>query len=493
MKLFHGKIMGRALLLVAAFLAVNACSRNPVTGKKELMLVSENQEKTMGLQYDPQIVASYGLYEDQKMQDFINEKGKQMGKISHRPSLEYNFRILDSPVVNAFAVPGGYVYFTRGIMAHFNNEAEFAGVLGHEIGHVTARHSAKQQTNQILGQVGLMGGLVLSKDIRNNAEQVQQALGLMFLKFGRDDESQSDQLGVEYSTKIGYDATYMANFFKTLNRISEQAGQRLPTFLSTHPDPLDRYAKVTEAAKSWQAKVGTSSLQVNRNQFLRMIDGIIYGTDPKQGFVENWNFYHPEMKFQFPVPRNWQYENTPQQFAMAPSDGKAMMALTLAQGKTLQEAAQNTTQQLQLTVRQSSNTKVNGLNAMVLVSDQVQSQQNAQGQTQQQTAARILTYLIEYNGVIFAMHGMALPADFNNYAPTFESSMQGFKSLSDPDKLNRKPERVRVKTVTRTGTVRDALLGFGVADKRLEEMAILNSMQLTDQITSGTLIKVVEY
>ena len=127
-------------IIILGGLMLSTCAVNPVTGKKELMFMSEEQEIALGQQSDPSIVAMYGLYEDETLQEFINKKGQEMAAISHRPHLKYEFKILDSPVVNAFALPGGYVYFTRGILAHFNNEAEFAGVLGHEIGHITARH-----------------------------------------------------------------------------------------------------------------------------------------------------------------------------------------------------------------------------------------------------------------------------------------------------------------------------------------------------------------
>ncbi len=142
-----------------------------------------------------------------------------MAKISHRPDLPYQFYIVDSPVVNAFAVPGGYVYFTRGILAHFNNEAEFAGVLGHEIGHITAKHAARSQKSQLLSTLALIGGAVLAPDIvGQNMEALQQGIGLLSLKYSRDHESESDELGVEYSSKIGYDANQMADFFGTLKR-----------------------------------------------------------------------------------------------------------------------------------------------------------------------------------------------------------------------------------------------------------------------------------
>ncbi|HQU61202.1 MAG TPA: M48 family metallopeptidase, partial [Saprospiraceae bacterium] len=213
------------LFLIAS---LQSCATNPVTGKSEFMLMSKNQEIALGQQSDPSIVASFGVYNNDEIQNFINEKGQEMAKVSHRPELKYEFKVLDSPVVNAFALPGGYVYFTRGILAHFNNEAEFAGVLGHEIGHITARHSAKQYSRQVLAQVGLVAGMVLSEDFRQYADVAQTGLGLLFLKYGRDAESQSDRLGVEYSTKIGYDAREMAEFFNTLKRLSDQSGGGIP-------------------------------------------------------------------------------------------------------------------------------------------------------------------------------------------------------------------------------------------------------------------------
>ena len=172
-----------AVLFISSLILISSCSRNPVTGKKEFMLMSEGQELAMGKEYDPQIVAEYGLYQNQTMQDFINDKGKQMAAISHRPNLNYDFKILDSPAVNAFAVPGGYVYFTRGIMGHFNNEAEFAGVLGHEIGHIAAKHSAKQWSKEMLANVLLIGGMIASEQFRIFADVAQQGIGLLFLKY----------------------------------------------------------------------------------------------------------------------------------------------------------------------------------------------------------------------------------------------------------------------------------------------------------------------
>ena len=480
-----------SLVLIALFLL--ECSRNPVTGKKEFMLLSEDQEKALGLESDPGIIASYGLYEDQTLQNFIQDKGRQMGRISHRPNLDYQFRILDSPVVNAFAVPGGFVYFTRGIMAHFNNEAEFAGVLGHEIGHITARHSASQYSKSVLAQVGLVAGMVAFPDFQQYAGVAQQGVGLLFLKFGRDDESQSDKLGVDYSTQIGYDAKEMADFFQTLKRLSSKGGQSIPTFLSTHPDPADRYNKVHKEARRVQANRGATNLKVNRSSYLRMIDGLVYGEDPRQGYVENNVFYHPELKFEFNIPNSWQTINSPQQVQMGPEDGRAVMIMTLAQGKTLSEAETAMLQKYQMQRISSRNTTVNGLRATITTMEPApaQQEQGQQQQQQQQQQIRVLSYLIEYNGLIYNFLGVSEVKDFNYFTNIFEGTMASFKQLNDSSKLNVKPERIKIITIAKNGTLEATLRSNGISNNRLEEFAILNGMELKDPVTKGMLLKVV--
>ncbi|TAL45757.1 MAG: peptidase M48, partial [Chitinophagaceae bacterium] len=385
------------------------CARNPVTGRKQVVLMSEEQEIAMGKEADPQIIAQFGLYEDTAIQSFINSKGKQMAAISHRPKLEHSFRVLNSEVVNAFAVPGGYVYFTRGIMAYFNSEADFAGVLGHEIGHVAYRHSVAQQRNAILAQLGIIAGIIIDPDLARFADVASTGLQLLFLKNSRDAEREADQLGVEYSSKIGYDAKQMALFFKTLERQSAGTeAAELPEFLSTHPNPADRYITVNKLAEDWKKKLNLTTPIVNRNLYLRRIEGLIYGEDPREGYRENNMFYHPVLKFQFPIPVNWNYQNTPQRVQMAPKDGKALMMLMLAQGNSLQEAANNITQQYKLTTVESRNITVNGLPAIYLLADQ-------QPQQQGQPTLRTLSYIIQYNGNIYHLIGVSTITDFNNY------------------------------------------------------------------------------
>ena len=453
--------------------------------------MSEAQELAMGKDADPQIIAQFGLYEDKALQDFITQKGKQLAAISHRPNLAYEFKIVDSDVLNAFATPGGYVYFTRGIMAHFNNEAQFAGVLGHETGHITARHSVAQQRNAMLGQLGIIAGVVINPNLARFAETASQGLGLLFLKFGRDAERQADQLGVEYSSKIGYDAKEMAGFFLTLERKGEgSAGAELPEFLSTHPNPGDRNVTVNKLAQEWKAKLNLTNAIVNRNSYLQRIEGIVYGEDPRQGFLENSVFYHPVLKFQFPTPQGWNYQNTPQQVQLAPKDGKALLMMTHAPGKTLQEAASTFVQQNNLRVLDSKQTTVNGLQAIAMIADPAPAQ-GQQQQQQQQQPIRILSYLIQYGEAIYLMLGVSSATDFNQYTPYFTNAMQGFRQVTDQSKINKKPERVRLKTVQNSTTLEQALRSYSVTDKRLQELAVLNGMQLNDRVAPGTMIKVI--
>lgn len=491
MKLLNPFAVGRYALLVMGFLIVGSCAVNPVTGKRQVMFMSESQEIALGQQSDPAVVAQFGLYNDDELQSFIKEKGQEMASISHRSHLKYEFKVVDSPVLNAFALPGGYVYFTRGILAHFNNEAQFAGVLGHEIGHITARHGASQQSKQMLYSGGLILGMVLSPELASMGELASQSLGLLFLKFGRDDETQSDQLGVEYSTKIGYDAKEMARFFGVLDRVSGGPEGRVPTFMSTHPDPADRNVKVEEYAKEWQAKTPGKNFEVNRNSYLRLIDGIVYGEDPRQGFVEDNNFYHPELKFQFPTPQGWQVQNSPQQVAMAPKDGKAMMIMNLAQGQSLEAAAQATNEQYKFNTISSRNTTVNGLQAIEMVSEMQQQQQQQQGQQQPRVQAQ--TYLILYNNLIYRFIGLSYAQDFATYQNSFLNTMRNFRSLHDSNKLNRQPERIDVQPVkVDNSTLADVFGSYGLDSKRHEEFAVLNDMQLTDRLPRGMLIKVLE-
>lgn len=467
---------------IFSILFICGCATNPVTGRKQFVLISESREIAMGKEADPQVVAFFGVYKDPALQKFITEKGLAMAKISHRPKLAYEFKIVDSPVINAFAVPGGYVYFTRGIMANFNNEAEFAGVLGHEIGHITARHSVIQHRNAMLGQLGLIAGIILVPELSQFVEPLSAGMQLAMMSFGRDAERQSDGLGVEYSSRIGYDASKMAIFFKTLEREQKASGSpKVPEFLSTHPSPEERTENVAKLATKWKNKLHLTNAKIERESYLKKIDGIILGEDPRQGFVENGVFYHPDLKFLFPIPAEWKLQNTPQQVQMAPANGEALLAFTLGAGTSLDEAASKTLQQYNLVQVESKRENINGLSSILMVADQ----------KQQQGTIRVLSAFIQFNGNIYSLMGISELSKFQNYQSSFLFIIKNFKELTDSEKLNKKPDRLSIKSVPEQMTLQEAFQNFNMPSTRFDELAILNGMQLKDQLSKGTLIKVI--
>jgi len=336
-----------------------------------------------------------------------------------------------------------------------------------------------------------MAGMIVSEEFRQFGQLGQQALGMMFLKFGRDDESQSDELGVAYSTQIGYDSHEMANFFGVLHRIQKKAGVNIPEFQSTHPDPVNRFNKVHEMSDAYQAELGATNLKIGRDSYLKMIDGMTYGEDPKGGYVKYNTFFHPVLKFHFPVPPQWRIVNTPQMVQMAAPDGKALMMMTLSQQKTLQTAAQETVEQDGLEVLESSQVNVNGFPAFAMLSKLKQNPQQAQAGQQQQQDLRILTYLIEYNGLIYKFHGLSLAADFNNFYRTFTNTMGNFDKLTDPARINVTPDVIQIAQVSTAEALGSALQRMRLSGEDMEEIAILNNMQLNDVLQPGMLIKTI--
>ncbi|NWF94438.1 MAG: M48 family metalloprotease [Syntrophaceae bacterium] len=460
-----------------------SCAVNPVTGKQELMLLSEADEIQLGRQTDSQVVQEYGIYEDPKLTAYLNDICQRLGKVSHRPNLTYHFKLLDVSVVNAFAVPGGYVYLTRGILASLNSEAELAGVLGHEIGHIAARHSAKQYSKAQLAQIGLGVGMIFTEKAPLLSELAQLGVGMLFLRFSRDNEREADDLGVEYSIKAGYDASQLASFFETLERMnpgSDRTG--LPAWFSTHPNPEDRLQAVRARAKEWGQKLGVRELKLNREPYLKTIDGLVFGEDPRQGYVLDHVFYHPGLRFQFPVPANWKLTNTPSRVQMVSEKEDAIILFSLAAGQSSGEAAKTFVSKTKASVIRSEATAVNGLSSHRLISD-IQSQSGV---------VRVISYFIQKEKYIFAFHGLSARTVFPRYENLFDRHMRQFKELSDPKRIDVKPDRIRIRSAGVSETLEKLLRSFGVPNEKLKETALLNGRKLNEVIPANTLLKIVE-
>lgn len=470
-----------SLLLLCTF--IMSCAINPVTGKREFSLISEEREIAMGREYDPQISQMYGVYDDKKLLKYVDDMGQKMVKISHRPHLKYEIKVMDSPVINAFAVPGGYVYITRGILAYLNSGAELAGVMGHEIGHITAKHSVSQQSKARLAQIGLGLGSVLVEGFGQYAGLAQQATGLLFLKFGRDDETQSDKLGVEYSSKVGYDSHHMANFFKVLDNMRGDSGNSLPSFLSTHPNPVDRIKKIGKQTDKWQKKLAGQKFVVNRNKYLNQINGIVFGPDPRQGFVEKNIFYHPQLKFQFPTPSDWKINNLPSQVQMVSADEQGVMVFKLEPMDNHKQAATKFITNSKLKVVSQKSVKIHGSNAEEVIGT-VQTKNGV---------LKLMAYFIKKGKNVYSFLGYSGSQGFATYQTVFKSTMTGFKTLTDRSIINRKPDRIRIKKVVHKSNLREALKSFGIKDDDLEEHALLNgAMALSDEVAVNMLLKVIE-
>jgi len=471
-------VLGVALIL---FLLSGSCATNPVSGGPELMLLSESDEIKLGKQTDAEVRKQYGVYQDQQLNAYLNDMCHKLAALSHRPNLPYQLEIVDASVVNAFAVPGGYVYLTRGILANLNSEAELAGVMGHELGHITARHSAQQYSRAQLAQVGvLVGGLFLGDVVSGLA---QLGAGMLFLSFSRDNERQADQLGVEYASKAGYDGKELAAFFETLERMnpgSDRSG--LPGWFSTHPSPEDRVVAVRKEAREWQEKMGMRDPKVNRDVYLRHIDGLVYGDDPRQGYVDEGTFYHPDMRFQFPVPADWKVNNTSSQVQIMNENREGGIIFSVATAPSPKEAAAKFVQANRASVLASDSVTVGGFPAHRLVC-------NVKGES---STIRVVSYFIQKDKSIFYFHGLSAPSVFDKHLNTFEKTMRGFKELSDPKKINVKPDRVRLRTTKAAGSVESAFRTMGIPKDDLDDIALLNGMQLSENLPANTLVKVIE-
>jgi len=475
----------RLLIMIGMVLVTVSCAVNPVSGRPDLMLVSNEDEIKLGRQTDTGVTEKYGLYADQQLTGHVDEMGQRMGKLSHRAELDWHFKILDASVVNAFAAPGGYIYLTRGILATLNSEAELAGIMGHEIGHVTARHSAQQISKAKMAQFGLTGlsiGLSIL-GIPGLSSLAELGVGVLFLKFSRDDEREADSLGVEYATKLGYDASQMAEFFETLKRMESKSDRSgLPSWFSTHPSPEDRENAIRIQSKQMQQKLGLKDAKIDRDKYLRAIDGMVYGDDSRQGYEKGGVYYHPAMKIQFPVPAGWAVSDTQAAVQIVSKKKDAVIIFGRAAGTTPSDAAQKYISKTGARVTKNDETHVNGFSAQWVVADV----------TNKKGTFKIMSFFIQKDKEIFGFHGLSSQRLFSQYASIFEDTMKGFKELSDPKKINIQPNRIRARFTKKTNTVENALLELGVPEHKLKELVILNGMTPGQNIPAHTLLKIIE-
>jgi predicted Zn-dependent protease len=460
--------------LAAILLA--ACATNPVTGKSELALVSESQEIAMGKQGAADVAQSIGLYRDDAVQAYVSRLGLTLAARTERPNLPWEYQVVDDPAVNAFALPGGFIFVTRGLLTHMTTEAELATVLGHESGHVAARHSVEQISRAQLAQLGLGVGSILSSGIRKYSSVAGAGLGLLFLKFSRDDETQADQLGFRYALADGYDVRQMVGVFQMLDQQEKlSGGGRLPDWQSTHPNPGNRIEATQQRLAALHEDL--SAKKVGREEFLKVIDGMVYGENPRQGFFQGPLFLHPDLKFQFQFPDGWKTQNGSDAVIGGSSAQDAMIELRGAPG-TAAAASQKFFTQQGLQAGRVSQSNIHGFPALT---------GEFSAQTDQGTVRGTAAF-IEDGGSTYEVLGYTTSDKFNSYASVFQRSIASFDRLTDPRALAVQPMRVKLERAPRTMTLEQFNSQYA-SSISADEVALINGIGRTDQLQSGQTVK----
>lgn len=467
--------MRRTLTAVLACFTL-ACATNPVTGKRELSLVSEAQEIDMGRQASQADLQRVGEYKDAEAQALVSRIGQEMAAKSERPHLPWEFHLLDDAAVNAFAYPGGFIFVTRGLLTHLNSEAQLAEVIGHEIGHVTAKHTVQAISQQQVAQIGLVAGSIFSEQVAKYGDLLGAGASLLFLKFGRDDELQADALGFQYSLAQNYDVREAPKVFETLGRLSGDAASRIPEWQSTHPDPGNRVERAQQRVAQLPAGE-LSDTKVNRDSYLRMLDGFIFGENPRLGFFSGRTFKHPDLRFEYDLPPNWRSANMPEAVISQAPDQSAQLQLVPAQG-TPAAALQQFLGQEGITVRQATQTTISGLQAAIGEFD---------AQTEQGTI-RGLAATIAHNNTTYLLIGLMAPQAIQTRGPEINAAIRSFRPLTDPAALNVQPARVQIVTIPETMTGQ-AFVQRYPSSIPAEEVYIINGIDASTSLPRGTLLK----
>ena len=469
---------GRALVLAGTILAAGACATNPVSGRRELALVSESQEIEMGRQGSADAIAAYGLVADPALQSYVSAIGQTLAARTERPKLAWEYHVIDDAAVNAFAMPGGYIFVTRGLLTHMTNEAQLASVLGHESGHVAARHSVEQISRQQLASLGLGIGSALSSTIAKYGQVASVGLGVLFLKYSRDDETQADQLGFRYALADGYDTREMISMFTMLQRESAlTGGGRLPEWQSTHPDPGNRISS-TQALVSANSTKNFGALKVGGPAFLQRLDGMVYGENPRAGFFRGTLFLHPELKFQLQFPDGWKTQNTNDAVAGVSGAQDAMIELRAAKGSAA-EASRAFFAQQGVTAGAISRGNIHG-NASV---GGEFSAQSSQGEP-----VRGIATFIEYGGSTWGFTAYTTADKFGTYGAAMQRTIGSFDQLTDPSALSVQPMRIRIEQASRAMTLAqfNAERSSGIP---LAELALINGLAESGTVHAGQSVK----
>ena len=466
----------RVVVSFAAFLVLG-CAVNPATGERQLSLIGEQQEIQMGREADQQVQSSLGLVDNEGLQRYVSDIGKRLAASSERPDLPWSFEVVDDPVVNAFALPGGFIYVTRGILAYFESEAELAGVLGHEIGHVTARHSVSQMSRQQLQQIGLGVGMIVSEDVRRYGDLLSAGLGLMNLKYSRGDETQADELGVRYMTRASYDADALLGVFEMLASVSGGEGGRVPEWQLTHPYPENRETHIREVMERNNVQPGGT---VDRDRLLDHIDGIVYGENPREGYFKDNVFFHPGLAFKLSFPVGWSTVNQRSAVGAVSGQQDAIVVLEPADSASDPQAALRAF--LAQDGMQGGSIRASDDYGIPTYRATFTAQTSDGGQLRGEAA------FLSYQGTVYRMLGYAASARWSAYQSEVSATLGSFAPVTDRRILDVQPRRLEIVRTSGRMTLAEFYARYP-SPVPVEEIAKLNRMDANDVIPSGARMK----
>ena len=475
---------GKSVAAIAICVMV-ACATNPATGKREFSLMSEAQEIELGQQMDGEVRKEMGVYNDPELQRYVEGIAMPLARASERPNLPWHFTVVDEPAVNAFALPGGYIYVTRGILPFLHNEDELAGVLGHEIGHVTARHSAQQYTKATTAGVGVTLLSIFVPEARPFQGLTETALGVLFLKYGRDDELQADSLGVRYTAASGWNPAGVGGMLRTLGRLDEADGSRrgVPNWLSTHPTPSDRVEKIQAAVAA--TPPSTTNRRVSSDaDFLRRMDGIVFGDSASDGIVRGNTFMHPDLRLSITFPQKWDVHNSREQVvAKAPERENYVILQLIPQASgSLEQIARGTMANAGFRQVSGERAQLNGLDAYV---------GTYQGQMQGIGNVGMLAAHVVHQRNVYLLAGLAPAQEFRSVEEQFAQTIRSFRELSRQEAENIRPNRVDLYTVRQGDSWASIADGIGRGTVKASTLAIMNNYEPTEAPKPGDRIKVV--
>ena len=479
-------VLGLALAAAAPLLP-GGCSVNPATGDEQFTaFLSPEEERIVGAQEHPKLVEAFGgLYDDPALQRYVASLGRLLQQTSEQPEPPFTFVVLDSPVVNAFALPGGYVHVTRGLMALANDEAELAGVIAHEIGHVTARHSAERYSHGLVAGLGaaILGAVI---DNRSVSDFANLAAGAYVQGYSRDQELEADTLGVRYLSRAGFDATAMSSFLETMGAEAALAGKIAGTrgagaqggLFASHPRTADRVRKAADAA---QAEFGGERA---RDIYLRRIDGMIYGDSPEDGFVRGRAFVHPILRIAFTAPPGFHLRNAPEAVVGSHPSGATVRfdeaRLANPSISTWRYLRDDWASRVALT--RIERTQVDGMDA-VAASTRVHTRSGVRD-------VRLVAIRAAPTRV-YRFFFVTPPRQTREFSTPFRQMIASFRRLGVAQAANLRPLRLRVVAVVPGDTVESLAARMPFNNFRAERFRVLNGLRSGERLRPGQLVKIV--